>query len=103
MLSKFFEIFLPQLVKSPCQILRWQSFGRVYSTVLNSIFWNLDRQPNSLAPGFWLSDKPLVQQELSTSLADLLLVIPTKDASFQFLKGFWHAIVREWSGLDYLR
>jgi ribosomal RNA-processing protein 1 len=55
------------------------------------------------ALGFWLSDKPLVQQELSTSLADLLLVIPTKDASFQFLRGFWHAIVREWPGLDYLR
>ncbi|KIM31887.1 hypothetical protein M408DRAFT_327284 [Serendipita vermifera MAFF 305830] len=52
---------------------------------------------------FWLSDKPLVQQELSTSLADLLLVIPTQDASFHFLRGFWQAIVREWSGLDYLR
>ena len=54
-------------------------------------------------PGFWMSDKPLVQQELSTNLAELLLDIPTADASFDFLRGFWEAIVREWSGLDYIR
>lgn len=53
--------------------------------------------------GFWLSDKPLVQQELSSSLADLLLVIPSLESSLHFLKGFWEAIVREWGGLDYLR
>lgn len=54
-------------------------------------------------PGFWMSDKPLVQQELSANLAELLLDIPTADASFDFLRGFWEAIVREWSGLDYIR
>lgn len=54
-------------------------------------------------PGFWMSDKPLVQQELSTNLAELLLDIPTADASFDFLRGFWEAIVREWSSLDYIR
>ena len=54
-------------------------------------------------PGFWMSDKPLVQQELSANLAELLLDVPTADASFDFLRGFWEAIVREWSGLDYLR
>jgi hypothetical protein len=53
--------------------------------------------------GFWLSDKPLVQQELASSLAEFLLVIPTSDASLHFLRGFWSAIVREWPGLDYLR
>ena len=50
-----------------------------------------------------MSDKPLVQQELSANLAELLLDIPTADASFDFLRGFWEAIVREWSGLDYIR
>lgn len=50
-----------------------------------------------------MSDKPLVQQELSANLAELLLDIPTPDASFDFLRGFWEAIVREWSGLDYIR
>lgn len=58
---------------------------------------------HELLSGFWLSDKPLVQQELSASLADLLLVIPSPEASLHFLRGFWDAIVREWSGLDYLR
>ncbi|PVG00915.1 Nop52-domain-containing protein [Serendipita vermifera] len=52
---------------------------------------------------FWLSDKPLVQQELSSSLADLVLVIPSSHESLQFLRGFWETIVREWSALDYLR
>jgi len=54
-------------------------------------------------PGFWMSDKPLIQQELSANLAELLLDIPTADASFDFLRGFWVAIIREWSGLDYIR
>lgn len=53
--------------------------------------------------GFWMSDKPLVQQELSQSLANLLLDIPTTERSFDFLRGFWEAMIREWSGLDYLR
>ncbi|KAG8816649.1 hypothetical protein FRC17_000246 [Serendipita sp. 399] len=52
---------------------------------------------------FWLSDKPVVQQELAASLADLLLVMNSPSASFHFLRGFWEAMVREWSGLDYLR
>lgn len=52
---------------------------------------------------FWHSDKPLVQQELAAALADMLLVPSAPKASFHFLKGFWEAMVREWSGLDYLR
>jgi hypothetical protein len=38
--------------------------------------------------GFWMSDKPLVQPELSANLAGILLDIPTADASFDFLRGF---------------
>jgi ribosomal RNA-processing protein 1 len=50
-----------------------------------------------------MSDKPLVQQMLATDLAHLLLSIPTLEAAFEFLRGFWEALVREWSGLDRLR
>lgn len=57
----------------------------------------------SIHAGFWMSDKPLVQQALATDLANILLSIPNIDSSLQFLRGFWEALVREWSGLDRLR
>jgi len=50
-----------------------------------------------------MSDKPLVQQALATDLANILLKIPSVDAALAFLKGFWDALVREWSGIDRLR
>ncbi|KAH8120081.1 Nop52-domain-containing protein, partial [Phellopilus nigrolimitatus] len=52
---------------------------------------------------YWMSDKPLVQQALSSELAELLLTISSTNASLVFLKGFWEAIVREWNGIDRLR
>ncbi|THH06725.1 hypothetical protein EW145_g3884 [Phellinidium pouzarii] len=52
---------------------------------------------------YWMSDKPLVQQALSSELAELLLTISSTDASLKFLRGFWDAIVREWNGIDRLR
>ncbi|GAB1526030.1 hypothetical protein RhiTH_009196 [Rhizoctonia solani] len=52
---------------------------------------------------FWMSDKPLVQQDLSSELANLVLVIPTLDSAIGFIRGFWEAIVREWSGIDRYR
>lgn len=65
--------------------------------------------------GFWMSDKPLVQQRLAQDLADVLLAIKpvstttANDATAQvnaaldFVAGFWEAIVREWPGIDRLR
>jgi ribosomal RNA-processing protein 1 len=59
-----------------------------------------------------MSDKPLVQQALAADLAELLLQInPSTSeeesdrllAALGFLRGFWQAITREWSGLDRLR
>ena len=50
-----------------------------------------------------MSDKPLVQQDLATELADILLKIPDPSSSLLFLKGFWQTIVREWLGIDRLR
>jgi ribosomal RNA-processing protein 1 len=53
--------------------------------------------------GFWMSDKPLVQQALASELADLLLKASSIDMSLAFLRGFWEAMVREWNGIDRLR
>ena len=56
-----------------------------------------------LSIGFWMSDKPLVQQALATELADLVLTITTSSSSLAFLRGFWETTVREWNGIDRLR
>lgn len=53
--------------------------------------------------GYWMSDKPLVQQALSSELAQLVLTITSTSSALGFLKGFWEAIVREWNGIDRLR
>ena len=57
----------------------------------------------SLEEGYWMSDKPLVQQALAVELADIVLKIPDPSSSLTFLKGFWHTVVREWHGIDRLR
>jgi ribosomal RNA-processing protein 1 len=52
---------------------------------------------------FWMSDKPLVQQALASELAELVQAIPSTQGALSFLRGFWQATVREWSGIDRLR
>ncbi|CAE6442471.1 unnamed protein product [Rhizoctonia solani] len=49
---------------------------------------------------FWMSDKPLVQQDLSSELANLVLAIPSLESAIGFVHGFWEAMVREWAGID---
>ena len=53
--------------------------------------------------GFWMSDKPLVQQALASEIAEIVLKIPKTSFSLAFLRGFWEALVREWPGIDRLR
>ena len=53
--------------------------------------------------GFWMSDKPLVQQALATEIADILLAITSVSVSLAFLRGFWESTVKEWNSLDRLR
>ncbi|KAH9947101.1 Nop52-domain-containing protein [Amylocystis lapponica] len=53
--------------------------------------------------GFWMSDKPLVQQALASELAEILLSITTASISLSFLRGFWETTVREWNSIDRLR
>lgn len=63
-----------------------------------------------------MSDKPLVQQALARSLALLTLDVRPKNgvgretgrverfrSSLCYLRGFYDAVVREWSGLDRFR
>ncbi|KAK9728235.1 hypothetical protein K7432_001179 [Basidiobolus ranarum] len=51
---------------------------------------------------FWMSDKPLVQQQLSNTLATMVLNLPSTVA-IPFVKAFWEIIVREWNGIDRYR
>ena len=53
--------------------------------------------------GFWMSDKPIVQQALATEIADILLAITSVSVSLAFLRGFWETTVKEWSSIDRLR
>lgn len=55
------------------------------------------------AVGFWMSDKPLVQQALASELVELLLTISDTSSALNFLRGFWVTLVREWNGIDRLR
>ena len=57
----------------------------------------------SIKLGFWMSDKPLVQQALASELADLVLTTPNTSSALSFLNGFWETEVREWNGIDRLR
>ena len=50
-----------------------------------------------------MSDKHLVQQALASDIAEILLQIPKLSSALSFLRGFWEAMVREWSGIDRLR
>jgi ribosomal RNA-processing protein 1 len=59
--------------------------------------------PSRRSTGFWMSDKPLVQQALASELAELLLTMTSVSSSLSFLRGFWEATVREWNGIDRLR
>lgn len=87
------------------QNLAWPNYGRVSSTVRLRLFSeNLcDSQGSWFSAGFWMSDKPLVQQALATDLAEIILSIPSAQGALDFLRGFWETIVREWKGIDQLR
>lgn len=77
--------------------------GHLLLYAMASSFELMILEPHDVFTGFWMSDKPLVQQALATDLAEILLNIPNVQGSLDFLKGFWEAIVREWSGIDRLR
>ena len=63
----------------------------------------LDTPTETTRAGFWMSDKPRVQQALAAELAGLLLQIKSQQSALGFLRGFWACMVREWGGIDRLR
>ncbi|CAG8950283.1 hypothetical protein HYFRA_00006775 [Hymenoscyphus fraxineus] len=50
----------------------------------------------------WLSDRPIPQQNLASSLASLLGVLPA-ETLIPFLRAFWQTMAREWTNIDVLR
>ena len=51
----------------------------------------------------WMCDRAIPQQNLCNDLADLVFVLPTRDAVVTWLRGFWATMSREWTGIDVLR
>lgn len=51
----------------------------------------------------WMQDKPLLQQELAESIAQLVHTFRNLDAKFLFLETFFQTMNREWNGIDRLR
>lgn len=80
---------------------RWTSYGKGSFTV--SLIASGNPTLLNTLQGFWMSDKPLVQQALASELAEMILTISSTAASLAFLRGFWETTVREWNGIDRLR
>ncbi|KAG0292322.1 hypothetical protein BGZ98_002630 [Dissophora globulifera] len=50
----------------------------------------------------WMSDKPVVQQQLSETLSSLILKVP-RSSVMDFIATFWQTMCAEWHGIDRLR
>ncbi|KAF9214196.1 hypothetical protein BGZ59_004155 [Podila verticillata] len=50
----------------------------------------------------WMSDKPVVQQQLSETLSSLILRVP-RSSVMDFISTFWLTMCGEWHGIDRLR
>uniref|UniRef100_G3ML24 Uncharacterized protein n=1 Tax=Amblyomma maculatum TaxID=34609 RepID=G3ML24_AMBMU len=51
----------------------------------------------------WMSDKPLIQQELANSIAGLVHCFAHRDQSLLFLDTFFKTMAREWFAIDRFR
>ncbi|KAF9090573.1 hypothetical protein BGX23_005906 [Mortierella sp. AD031] len=50
----------------------------------------------------WMSDKPIIQQQLSETLSSLIIRVP-RESVMAFIATFWETICGEWHGIDRLR
>ncbi|KAF9439016.1 hypothetical protein BGZ76_001468 [Entomortierella beljakovae] len=50
----------------------------------------------------WMSDKPIIQQQLSETLSSLILKVP-QEGVMPFIAAFWETMCAEWNGIDRLR
>jgi hypothetical protein len=51
----------------------------------------------------WFSDKPLIQDELSTELADMIHIFNSWETSLLYFEAGMITLQREWSKLDHFR
>uniref|UniRef100_A0A3P9KDC8 Ribosomal RNA processing 1 n=1 Tax=Oryzias latipes TaxID=8090 RepID=A0A3P9KDC8_ORYLA len=51
----------------------------------------------------WMQDKPLLQEELSSQISNLVHSFPHTDKQLLFLQSFLQTMKREWTGIDRLR
>lgn len=49
-----------------------------------------------------MSDKPVIQQQLSETLSSLILRVP-RSSVMDFISTFWQTMCGEWHGIDRLR
>ena len=49
---------------------------------------------------FWMSDKPLVQEELAENISSFVLCFKSRESSLLFIKSFLLTLGREWAGID---
>ncbi|XP_012860789.1 ribosomal RNA processing protein 1 homolog A isoform X2 [Echinops telfairi] len=51
----------------------------------------------------WMQDKPLLQEELGRTIAQLIHAFQNAEAQHLFIQTFWQTMNREWIGIDRLR
>ncbi|KAK8150452.1 hypothetical protein G3M48_001924 [Beauveria asiatica] len=51
----------------------------------------------------WMTDRPKPQQALASSLASLLFSLRSAHCAGPWLRGFWHVLGAQWTGIEALR
>ncbi|XP_068686639.1 ribosomal RNA processing protein 1 homolog B-like [Montipora foliosa] len=51
----------------------------------------------------WMSDKPLIQEELALNISQLILSFRNENSAVLFIRAFFRTMQREWHGIDQLR
>ncbi|XP_070581352.1 ribosomal RNA processing protein 1 homolog A-like [Ptychodera flava] len=51
----------------------------------------------------WMSDKPVIQEELAETIANLIHSFQTTSSALNFVETFFQTMAREWLGIDRLR
>ncbi|XP_004475361.2 ribosomal RNA processing protein 1 homolog B isoform X2 [Dasypus novemcinctus] len=51
----------------------------------------------------WMQDEPLLQEELASTISQLIHVVSSSEAQHLFIQTFWQTVNREWKEIDRLR
>ncbi|XP_069616485.1 ribosomal RNA processing protein 1 homolog A-like [Ranitomeya imitator] len=51
----------------------------------------------------WMQDKPLLQEEMAVTMAQLVHALQSRPSQNLFIRSFWQTLNREWNGIDRLR